>query len=321
MADEAAVASVDTAVAAWDASAPTTETAPVTTETQLDAVQAEPTPLDGLEVAEEQVVDPLEALKDNPRVQELVQAETQLKEYQTALADLPYQVPDPQSLKMQLTDAHMLYDVVTGKQSPMALLQTMLSNPEWTADQKRRVVSELAQGIAQITGTPIAAAAAGKQVDPAMQEVERLRTQIAQEKSERENQAFVQRAADARTKVGAHIAEWVKDKAPAEFADSYAKALATHFPPDKVKDVIAQVEKGDYAAINKAVIQIHNAKVKELKAFSDWAIKNKQAVNKIAPKQMAGGAPSGTPEKTESLVGYENTQKRHDAMIASLRGQ
>lgn len=267
-------------------------------------------------VEEPKVDDPLEALKDNPRVQELVAAETALKSYQEVIASLPYKVDNPQELGAQLKDAQSMYDVVLGKAPASQLLDTMLQNPDWTPQQKQAVLTDLAQAIAKATGQPIAANAAGV-VDPLKAELDQIKNQMAEQKRAEENGKLEQRASAAKTKVSENIAAFLKDKAPEAFAGTYLKEVGNVLK-GKEMDLIAAVEKGDYSMLDKAVRQVHNARVAEFKEWAKYVIAAKTQKNAAIPKQVSGGQPVGTLEPKLDLT---DQKTRLDHNLAQWRGQ
>jgi hypothetical protein len=155
----------------------------------------------------------LEALKDDPRVIELLAQEEQFKAYQEAFQDLPYQVSNPEEAKQQLTDAGMLYDIVSGKRPASDLLKVMAENNHWTPEQKQAVFSDLAKFIGEQTGQPVVAAAAGKQqfTDPIQQELADIKGKLTAREQAEANAEQQKEQTRVNTAFESQIAELCKD--------------------------------------------------------------------------------------------------------------
>jgi hypothetical protein len=259
--------------------------------------------------------DPLEAVKDNPRVIELLAAEEQHKAYQEVLQGLPYAVSSPEEMKSQLTDAAMLYDIVGGKVPASAILDIMLGNEHWTPEQKQGVLNQLAEYIGQKTGKPIAAAAAGQPTfsDPVQKELADIKGKLtAREDAEKRataqaEQTKVQGLYDGRIK------ELCKDFP--EDSQYYSDRVAAKIAGNP--QILAQIAKGNFAQVNKALTEERNADIQRFKRWSDALVAKAKSDQKTLPKQVNGAvAPTTAPLPT-----FKNDEERKAHMLAAFQNK
>jgi hypothetical protein len=259
-------------------------------------------------------VDPLEAVKDNPRVVELLAMEEQHKAFTEALQDLPYAVTNPQEMKSQLTDAAMLYDIVSGKRKPSELLEIMEANNHWTAEQKTQLYSDLAQYISAKTGQPVAAKAQGQEfTDPVQKELAEIKGKLtAQEQKE---QQAVQEAEQKRvnTAFEGKVAEFCKDFP--DDAKFYGERVAQKIAGNP--SIIAAVAKGNFAQVNKLLLEERNADVQRFERWSRGLLAKKESDKNAIPRSPNGQFTPSAPAK----MTFKNAEEAEAHRLKMFRGE
>jgi hypothetical protein len=251
-----------------------------------------------------------EQLQADPRFQEL----STLKDNVANLAaefNIPLDdkgMPDLNETKLQLSDASVLYDIMSGKGTPSALLETMAANAGWTDQQKQLVAQDLIgwltksgylkDGAAADGKKPVAGAKPGDAgfVDPVNARLDKI---------ENDNKTAAQRAEQARvqahqrevfdTKFMPKITDLCKQKGvPQEDVADYANRVASLINGNP--QITKRIEQGNYVDVQRLFTQIHNAEVARLKRWTDQqtAAKNKQNRNPRIPSGGAPPAPAGS---------------------------
>lgn len=296
----------DRALAAWQASDPS-KTAAQPMPAAAPAADPNAAPVDP-----NAQPDPLEGLKENPRVIELLAAEEQHKAFQEALQGLPYTVESPQELKAQLGDASMLYDIVSGKRSPSELLEVMMANNHWTPEQQNKVLTDLAQYISTKTGQPVAAAAAGQKFDdPVQKELSEIKGKLtAREQAE---QQAAQQA--EQTRVQGTFNKWIDDKCKdfPKDAEYYSHQVVAKIAGND--QILAQVAKGNFAQVNKLFAEARNADVERFKRWSNGLVDKSKAQQAALPRQPNGAVAATTGQP----VAFKNDAERQEHMLKILR--
>lgn len=276
-----------------DPAAPLTPAPPTNDPAPPDAPPMDPlAALDDLAKAETDA-DPnaaLEQLKDNPRVQELLALDSMV---QKAMQSSPY-IQEPANIENAVADATVLWGIIDGKVPASALLDAVKeTNPAAFA----QMVPQLVEYLQKQTGQPIAANAAGKSPDPsavndpAMKELQEIKAKFAQREQQEAQVAMQKRVDAAGQKLQSKVAELVKDKWAPGMESGFMQAVQQAFA-GKDEQLIAQIERGDYRGVERAVRSALSAKIKEVQAVNKWLIARKQTTLAAIPKQAAGGAPA-----------------------------
>lgn len=257
----------------------------------------------------------LEALKDDPRVIELLAQEEQFKAYQEAFQDLPYQVSNPEEAKQQLTDAGMLYDIVSGKRPASDLLKVMAANNHWTPEQTQAVYADLAQHISEATGKPVVAAAAGKPQfsDPIQQELADIKGKLTAREQAEANAEQQKEQTRVNTAFEGHIAELCKD-----FPDDtkfYGTRVAAKIAGNSA--IVAQIAKGNFAQVRKLFTEERNADVQRFERWSKGLLTKKLDDKNKLPNQPNGGV---VPQDSAPLK-FKTPQEAEEHRLKMFRGQ
>lgn len=306
--------SADRAMDNWNASAPDAQPPKPGTTDAIPAVDpnaaAQPDPN-----AQPNPNASLEALKDDPRVIELLAAEEQFKAFQEVLEGLPYAVTNPEEAKQQFSDAGMLYDIVSGKRPASDLLKVMTENNHWTPEQKQAVFGDLAKFIGEQTGQPVVAAAAGKPqfTDPVMQKLAAIEERQKAEDAARDNAKQQAEQARVNTAFEGQIAELCKDFP--DDAKFYGSRVAAKIAGNTA--IIAQVAKGNFAQVRKLFTEERNADVERFKRWSDGLLTKKLDDKNKLPTQPNGGV---VPQGTQPLK-FKTQKEAEDYRLKILQGQ
>jgi hypothetical protein len=249
--------------------------------------------------------DPLEAVKDNPRVIELLATEEQHKAFQEVVSNNKYVVSSPEELGQQLGDAALLYDIVSGKAPATAILDVMMNNQHWTPEQKQGVLSQVAEYIGKLTGKPVAANAAGF-TDPIQKELADIKGKLtAKEQQEEQAKQQVEQERINKSYQG-KIDELCKDFK--EDAGYYSQIVAQKFAGNA--GILAQVAKGNFAQVVKAFHEVRNEDVKRFERWSKSLVDKKQADQKGLPVSP-NGAPAATQQNAQTIFKSDEERKEH----------
>jgi hypothetical protein len=257
--------------------------------------------------------DPLEAVKDNPRVIELLATEEQHKAFQEVVSNNKYVVSSPEELGQQLGDAALLYDIVSGKVPATAILDVMMNNQHWTPEQKQSVFSQLAEYITQKTGKPVAAAAAGF-TDPIQQKLADIEGKLtAKEQAEQQQKQQVEQERINKSYQG-KIDELCKDFK--DDAGYYSQMVAQKFAGNA--GILAQVAKGNFAQVVKAFHEVRNEDVKRFERWSKSLVDKKQADKAGLPV-----SPNGTPVATQANAQtvFKSEEERKEFALRQFQGK
>ena len=238
-----------------------------------------------------------EQIQADPRYQELSGFRDSVV---NALSDFPGLVddkgqPNLAEASLQLKDASVLYDIMSGKGTPSALLEVMAQNAGWSDQQKQAIAKDLIGWLTK--GGYLKdgqAAAAGKDKagfkDPVQERLDKI---------EREHQTERQSAEQQRVK--AHQEEVFKTKflpnveklctqkgIPKEDFPAYAGQIAQLIQGNKA--ILSRIEKGNFVDIQKFFTQVYNAEVARLQR---WTKAQTAAADKKKnqPRIPTGGAP------------------------------
>lgn len=259
--------------------------------------------------------------KDDPAVQALLAEKTAFAPISEVIKGNRYAIPNPEELKLQLEDSNALYDIAAGKKPASALLETMLSNPQWSQEQKNAIIAGIARFISTKTGTPIAAAAAGQPTieDPAMAEIKKIRAEQAAEKEKQTQEAFSVRVNTAKATLGTKVSELLTGTWLEGEGDYVMALLGAKFAgPEKAMEVVAAVERGDFAPITKALQAIKNEEATRYVARNKRMIELQKKKGATIPAQVAGGSPAAPAAEPGNIVEMD-PDKRRAAMLASYR--
>lgn len=337
------IPSADAAAAAWDASAPKADPTPAaatpaatpgTPATPSAAVvtppASDPVPATGLEGLDDLLADdlkapvadaaapvidpadPLAALKDNPRVQELIAAETTVK---NLLTKSEY-VKEAAHIEAAIADADVLWKISEGKADVGVILDAAkTTNPQSFA----KILGDFKAYYEKETGQPLAAAAAG--VTPQTEEQKRLalvEKELADRKTAETQAATTKRIGAARTKVMENINTSLKGTWLDGEGERLLTIVGSQLGADSTMKIVEAAEKGDFSQVNKALIAARNQEAVLFKARIDRMIAAKKAKAATIPTQVAGGT---TPALNEPVAdGVEmDAEKRRAKMLASYQ--
>ncbi len=284
----------------------------------LDALKGDLTPVVD-DVPASQPVDLATKYKDDPAVQALLAEQKQYAPIVDVLKGNKYAIASPQELTEQLADSNALYDIMNGRASSAQLLDVMLKNPAWSNESKQKAISDIVQYIGQLTGQPIAAAAAGQPIkDPAMERVEKLEAAIKADRDAKDLAAFTARVGTAKTTIQGKIGELLKGTFLDGDAEYVMSQLGSQFTQDKVMGIVEAAERGDFTQVQKAIQKVKNAEATRFKNYYDRIIAMKTKKADTIPQQVAGGsapAPAVEPGNVVSL----NTDERRAKMLQEFR--
>jgi hypothetical protein len=251
-----------------------------------------------------------EQLQADPRFQELSTLRDNVANLATEF-NIPLDdkgMPDLNETKLQLSDASVLYDIMSGKGTPSALLETMAANAGWSDQQKQLVAQDLIGWLTKAGYLKDGAAADGKKpvagakpgdagfVDPVNARLDRIendRKTEAQRAEQARVQAHQKEVFD--TKFMPKITDLCKQKGvPQEDVADYANRVASLINGNP--QITKRIEQGNYVDVQRLFTQIHNAEVARLKRWTDQqtAAKNKQNRNPRIPSGGAPPAPAGS---------------------------
>jgi hypothetical protein len=259
--------------------------------------------------------------KDDPAVQALIAEKTAFAPISKVIQGNRYAIPNPEELKLQLEDSNTLYDIAAGKKPASSLLETMLANPQWSQEQKNAIIADIAQFIAKKTGQPIAAAAAGQPTieDPAMAEIKKIRAEQQAEKDRQAQEAFTVRVNTAKTTLSTKVSELLTGTWLEGESDYVMALLGQKFAgADKAMEVVAAVERGDFAPITKALQAIKNEEATRYVARNKRMIELQKKKGATIPAQVAAGSPAAPAAEPGNIVELD-PDKRRAAMLASYR--
>jgi hypothetical protein len=266
--------------------------------------------------------DPLEALKDNPRVMELVANETLVK----GLLTKSEYIKDPAHIEAAIVDADVLWKISEGKADPSMILEAMRNNPANTPEQFQGVIAKLRTYIEELTGQPVAAAAAGIDPnDPAAKKLAEIEGKLTEsEKREKtrqqaeENTKQVARITATKTQLTANLSKslegtWLEGEG------DYFFSLVGSKLAGKEMNVVEAAEKGDFKMVEKAIREARNEEAVRFQARVARMKALKTKNNATVPKQAAGGSPAASVEPAVAATSTD-TETRRERMLKELRG-
>lgn len=264
--------------------------------------------------------DPLEALKDNPRVIELKAAEATVQE---AMKASPEWIKEPAHITAAVQDAAILWNISEGKMKVDAILDPLKQlNPA----QHKQVLEDMRAYLLKETGVPVAAAAAGQPDLSTMTQDQKDIYELKKKLSDREAADKLaadnaKRASDlaiktkevndAKTAIQAKLPELLKDSVFDGENDHFFNLVGAVLAP-KQAELIAQIQKGDFKLLNMAIKQVRSQEATRFAARIEraFALQKKKAAT--IPNQSAGGAPGsndGQPAKTAAQTDRETRLK------------
>jgi len=245
--------------------------------------------------------------KDGQLTDEQIQADPRYQELSgfrdsvvNALSDFPGLVddkgqPNLAEASLQLKDASVLYDIMSGKGTPSALLEVMAQNAGWNDQQKQAIAQDLIGWLTK--GGYLKdgqAAAAGKDKpgfkDPVQERLDKIERERQTERQSAEQQRVKAHQEEVfKTKFLPNVEKLCTQKGiPKEDFSAYAGQIAQLIQGNKA--ILSRIEKGNFVDIQKFFTQVYNAEVARLlrwtKAQTAAADKKKNQ-----PRIPAGGAP------------------------------
>lgn len=272
-----------------------------------------------------------------PRVQELIKSEQIANNFLDLLAEgYAIDTEDPQKaleqLRLERSDAHLLYSIVDGRADAGAFLDMLADPQKYSHDIAERVFTQLSNSMAKLgflqsyiaaSGyrlVPIAQTSADGTVDPAAtpnpleQRVNQLASTLEQQQQAQRN-ADAQRdservAADKQVVFETFVKECNRlaeakgvDK---EFWPEYANQIAAGIKGNPA--ILKRIREGKFVDVQRLFTLHHNGQIQRFQKWSTAASAGKTARNAQVPKTPAGGstpAPSGAPTK-RNVSTYES---------------
>lgn len=252
---------------------------------QDDAAQADPAVV--ADAAEPQALTE-EQLASDPRYQELAGFQDAMKPVMEQFG-----VPDAKELTAQLSDSQVLYDIMSGKGTPSALLDVMASNVGWNDQQKSAIAQDLIgwlnkNGYLKEGAAPKAGEA--KFNDPLTERFAKLEKTLADRDQSAQQERVQAHQAEVFQRVESKVAEFCKSKGldSKEDVGYYLSQIASLVNGNKA--VIGRIEKGNFVDVQQLFAKVHNAEVARLTRHTE--AQTKAQGNKAKnPRIPAGGAP------------------------------
>jgi hypothetical protein len=344
-----ATPSADVAAANWDKSAPATPATPAPGSPSAPAAAAPGTPAapatpaaaepaapevnDGLTdllkddltlaapdaAAADPLADPLEALKDNPRVQELLQHETTVK----GLLTKSEYIKEAAHIEDAIADADVLWKIIDGKEHPKAILEALkVSNPQ----AHPAVLQQLREYIEQETGQPLAAPPAGQPatqpLTPDQQRLAAVEKELNLRKEAEASAAFNRRIETTKTAVTSRINDQLKGtwlEGEGEYVlELIGAKLAQKVGVDRAtRDMVDAAEKSDFKLLEKTLREIRNEEAQRLDARIKRLNAMKQKKAATIPVQASGNVPASNEPTPPAAI--TDDEKRKEAMLKAYR--
>jgi len=257
-----------------------------------------------------------EQLQADPRYQELDKFRNDIQ----PVFD-KYGIPDAKEADLQLADAAVLYQIMSGKAQPSQLLDVMAQNAGWSKDQVGAVANNLIgwlqkQGFLKDgagQGSGPARGEDGKFKDPAMERIEKLENERKADQDRQQQQAEQQRQTKIfdtfRSEIGKLMEAKGLDK---EDIDYYGREIRSLMPADQFNAIVNRIEKGNFVDIKKFFDQVHTRESERLKRYADKVSKTATRTEKTAPRVPAGGAPPANAGQQK-----RNLQSREERLAAA----
>lgn len=231
-----------------------------------------------------------EQLASDPRYQELSAFQDSMKPVMEQFG-----VPDAKELTAQLSDSQVLYDIMSGKGTPSALLDVMATNVGWNDQQKSAVAQDLIgwlnkNGYLKEGAAPRGGEKDAKFNDPLSKDVADLKKQLADRDAAVQQERVQAHQVEVFQKVEAKVAEFCNGKGLESKEDVayYLSQIASLVNGNKA--VIGRIEKGNFVDVQQLFAKVHNAEVARLTRHT--AAQTKAQGNKAKnPRIPAGGAP------------------------------
>jgi hypothetical protein len=267
--------------------------------------------------------DPLAAVKDVPRFQELVKAEETIK----GLLTKSEYVKEAAHIEAAIADAEVLWQIVDGKADVSAILDAAKTQ---SPQAFPKLLESLRAYVAKETGVPIAAAAAG-QVDPAnmtpeQKELAAIRKTLADREAidkkrddDVKRAAFVKRVETVKTDVMAKIPELLKDTV-FDGETEHFFALAGNLLRPQEMQLIEAVEKKDFKLIESAVKRVRSQEAVRFSERVKRAIELQKKKSATIPKQATGGDSGASADAGANKTPVtSSTEERRKQMAANLK--
>jgi hypothetical protein len=270
--------------------------------------------------------DPLEALKDNPRVKELVQAETTLKGLLTGKSEY---VTEPRHIDAAIVDADVLWKISEGKMKVDAILDPLKTvNPA----QHKQVLEDLRAYLLKETGVPVAAAAAGQPdlatMTPEQKDIYELKKKIADrdaadqkaEEDRKRNETLavkVKEVNDAKTKIQEKLPELLVNSVFEGESDHFFNLVGAQLAP-KQAELIKQIAAGDFKLLTTAIKQVRSAEATRFAARIERAIALQKKKAATIPNQTAGGTATAGADAAKPPA-QTDKEARLKNMVSTLR--
>jgi hypothetical protein len=282
---------------------------------------AKPAVADPAAAAIDPNADPLEALKDNPRVVELKAAEAAVKD---AMSASPEWIKEPAHLTAAVQDAAVLWDVTKGKQKVDVILDAAKAN---TPETYQQILGDL-KAYLERAGIQVAAPAA---IDPANMTPEQKQLAAIQKELD-ERKANDKKAEETRkqTEFAARInstkktiletkmPELLKDTIFEGEGELFLGLIGQQLLP-KTAELIAAAEKGDFKMLETAVKVARSTEAKRFKARIDRAIELQKKKVLTIPKQPVAGAPAAGDPAAQPVTAQATAEARRKSMAAALK--
>jgi hypothetical protein len=206
----------------------------------------------------------------------------------------------------------MLYDIASLKRPATDLLEIMLQNGQWPEEAKQKVLSDLAQYIAQKTGKPVVDNA--KFADPVQKELAGIKSELQQRKEAEARAAQEAQQKKVNDAYNARITELCKEfKEDAGFYGSQVAARIAGNP-----GILQQIAKGNFAQVNKLFADVRNEDVARFKRWNDGLLKGKKDLAAQKPNQISGG--QGQPNSAQQPT-FKNEEERKAHALKIFRGE
>lgn len=267
------------------------------------------------------VADPLEALKDNPRVMELVAAETSLK----GLLTKSEYVKEVAHIGEAIADAEVLWQIMDGKADVGSILDAAKSQ---SPQAFPKILDSLRAYLLKETGVPVAAAAAGvpdpATMTPEQRDIYELKKKLSDretaDKQAEDNRKLNERKAQittTKTAIVTKITELLKDTVFEGEADRFFAMTGPIIGQDKVNQLIEAAGKGDFKLIEMAIKKAQSAESVRLKTIIGRLVEMQKKKGATIPKQGTGGAPGAGNEPVVKPA--SNKEERLKNMASALK--
>lgn len=266
-------------------------------------------------------IDPLEALKDNPRVQELIGHENTIKE---ALKLSAY-LKEPAHIADAIRDADIIWKISDGKENISVILEAARAEAARlnTPERFQKILGDFKTYYEQLTGQPLAAAAAGQPtpaLTPEQQRLAAVEKELTDRKTAETKAATAKRITTARSTIMENINTALKGTWLDGEGERMLGLIGSQLGADSTMKIVEAAERKNFTEITKALTTARNQEAVLFKARIERMIAAKKAKQATIPNQVAGGTPAASPEPGEQKVEMDK-EKRVAQMTAQFQGR